>query len=109
MYPDRNECMANFTLIELHLDEGSFSTSLPFSDFGSGTDEETESEDDGAVADAEESGGPGKGKAAIGVLLLLVVGAALVRYLSSDESDTGVDIETADEDGPVGVTVDTDD
>lgn len=112
--------MANFTLIELHIDEGSFSTSLPFSNLKTGTDEDDEAPTGDSPAEDEEdateaagstsgeSGGPGKGKAAFGILLFLIVAAALVRYLSGEDEETDVDIHTAEDDGPVGVTVDTD-
>jgi len=102
--------MASFTLVELHLEEASFSANLPFggSDGTESEDEEaTESEEEaGAGADAE-SGGPGKGGVLLGVLVFLVVTAAIVRYLTGEDDDPDVEIETAD-DGPVGVTVDTD-
>lgn len=102
--------MANFTLVEVHLEEGSFSANLPFSgvtDTEESDADAVDDEDGGAVVDEEESGGSGKGAAAVGVLLVLVAGAALVKYLSSDDDEPDVEIETAD-DGPVGVSVDTD-
>jgi len=101
--------MVNFTLVEVHLEEGSFSANLPFSgvtDTEEGSPDAVDDDDGGAVVGDGESGGPGKGAAAFGVLLLLVVGAALVKYLSGDD-EPDVEIETAD-DGPVGVSVDTD-
>jgi len=101
--------MADITLVELHLEKGSFSANLPFSSAGKATGEASESdEDDAAAVDDEESGGRGKGTAAVGVLVLLILGAAAVRYLTGDDGDHEVAIET-DEDGPVGVTVDAED
>jgi hypothetical protein len=102
--------MASVTLVELHLEEASFSANLPFSGSDSTeTDDEeaTESEEEAAAGADAESGGPGKGGVLLGVLVFLVVTAAIVRYLTG-EDDPDVEIETAD-DGPVGVTVDTDD
>jgi len=103
--------MASFTLVELHLEDGSFSANLPFSGVTDteraedDADEEAD-EDVGATAD-DEDGGRGKGPALVGVFLFLVVVAALVNYLSGEDDGPEVEIETAD-DGPVGVTVDTD-
>lgn len=102
-------CMAEFTLVKVHLDEGSFSANLPFSS-QSGSDGSGSvigsDDDEGAGVQKEESGGPGKGAAALGVLLVLILGTVVVKYLSGDD-DEEVAIETAD-DRPVGVSVDTD-
>jgi len=105
--------MANFTLIELHIEEGTFSTSLPFSNLFADDEGEEEELDDGEETETagsaeSDSGGPGKGTAAIGMLVFLIVAAAVVRYLSGDNDETEVDIHTTEDDGPVGVTVDTD-
>lgn len=107
-------CMGEFTLVKLHLDEGSFSANLPFSgqsgSDGSGSDGSGSvigsDDDEGAGVEKEKSGGPGKGAAALGVLLVLILGTVVVKYLSGDD-DEEVAIETAD-DRPVGVSVDTD-
>jgi hypothetical protein len=104
--------MADFTFIELHVEEGSFSANLPFSGGAEDkADDEADIQEDveeevGAAATPED-GGRGKGPALIGVFLFFVLVAAVVKYLSGDEDDPEVEIETADE-GPVGVTVDTD-
>lgn len=101
--------MVNLTLLEVHLEDGSFSANLPFSgvtDTDDGEADAVDDEDGGAAVADEESGGPGKGAAALGVLLLLVLGAALVKYLTGGDEEPDVAIETAD-DGPVGVSVDT--
>lgn len=103
-------CMAELTLVKVHLDEGSFSANLPFSgqsgSDGSGSVIGSD-DDEGAGVEKEESGGPGKGAAALGVLLVLILGTVVVKYLSGDDEDGEVAIETAD-DRPVGVSVDTD-
>ena len=103
-------CMAEFTLVEVHLDKGSFSANLPFSS-QSGSDGSGSvigsDDDEGAGVEKEESGGPGKGAAALGVLLVLILATVVVKYLSGGDEDGEVAIETAD-DGPVGVSVDTD-
>ena len=101
-------CMAELTLVKVHLDEGSFSANLPFSgQSGSdGSGSVIGSDDEGAGVQKEESGGPGKGAAALGVLLVLILATVVVKYLSGGD-DEEVAIETAD-DGPVGVSVDTD-
>ena len=103
--------MVNLTLLEVHLEDGSFSANLPFSgvtDTDDRDDAVPDNEDGGATVADEESGGPGKGAVALGVLLLLVLGTALVKYLSGGDEEPDVAIETADE-GPVGVSVDTGD
>jgi hypothetical protein len=108
--------MVDFTFIELHVEDGSFSANLPFS--GGADDEASDETDDEPVSDGDveeevgtgstaEDGGRGKGPALLGVFLFFVVVAAVVKYLSGDEDGPEVEIETAD-DGPVGVTVDTD-
>ena len=103
-------CMAELTLVKVHLDEGSFSANLPFSgqsgSDGSGSVIGSD-DDEGAGVQKEESGGPGKGAAALGVLLVLILATVVVKYLSGGDEDGEVAIETAD-DGPVGVSVDTD-
>jgi hypothetical protein len=103
--------MVSFTLVELHLEEGSFSANLPFSGV-TDTEEaddgfEDEADEDVGAAASDEDSGRGKGPALLGVFLFFVVVAALVKYLSGDDDGPEVEIETAD-DGPVGVTVDTD-
>jgi hypothetical protein len=100
--------MADFTFVELHLEDGSFSANLPFSGVSDTESEDADIEEDvGAAAPDDDQGGRGKMPALLGVLLFFVLVAALVKYLSGDDDDPEVEIETAD-DGPVGVTVDTD-
>lgn len=108
--------MANLTFVEIHLEEGTFSANLPFSGATDteSTGEQASSSGDQAVDGAEDEdgagpaadgGGPGKGGALLGVLVFLIVAAAIVRYLTGDD-DPDVAIETDDE--PIDVTVDAD-
>jgi hypothetical protein len=123
--------MVDITLVELHVEDASLSPAAPFSGltddspdedtgswlFGSDTEEETEEEttdtdeterrdDDPKTRAGEPSREvPTRALAAVGGLVALVSVVALVRYLlGGDQPD--VDIETADDDRPVGVTVD---
>lgn len=96
--------MVDITLIELDLEEGSFTANLPFSDVTQGSAEEPDEQEQAAATEEDDSGGK-KGPAILGVFLLFVLIAAAVKYLSDGE-EPDVEIETAD-DGPVGVTVDT--
>lgn len=93
--------MVEITMLKLNIEEGSMSANLPFS--SDSTEEPEHIATDGG--ESEDSGG-GKGRALVGVFLFLVIGAAIVRYLSGEE-ETEVEIETPDK--PVGVTIDSDD
>jgi hypothetical protein len=96
--------MVNLTFLEIHLDDGS--VNLPFGSVGSDEtlDEGQSDEDDEPVAAAADDGGSGKGKVAVlGVLLVFVALAALVKYLSGDETPE-VEVDTDDE--SLEVTVD---
>jgi len=98
--------MANFTLLQVNLEKGSFN--LPFSG-GSKTTEDEESEPAVEIEteDSDDEGGRGKGVAVLGVLVFLVVAAALIKYLTGGDDDgDAVEIDTSDE--PVGVPVDSD-
>jgi hypothetical protein len=122
--------MVDITLVELHLEDASFSAAAPFSGltdestadsdtgswlFGSDADEATDDEtSDSDTADSDstaETGGssrgvPTKAIAALGGLVALVAVAAALKYLRGGD-DPEVEIETAeDSDRPVGVTVD---
>jgi hypothetical protein len=101
------------TLLEVHLDDASFSAAAPFSgstvedatsDDATDTDVSARADDDtGALGPGDRS--PPKAAMALGLLVGVLGVAALVRYLRSDD-DPDIDIETADEsDRPVGVTV----
>jgi len=86
--------MVNITLVELHLDEGSLSANLPFSGFSDDEEEEFTAEE---TTEAEDSSG-GKGLALLGVLVLLIAGAAAVKYATgADEPEPDVQVDTADE------------
>ena len=84
--------MVDITFIELHVEDGSFSANLPF---GSPTEEEGEQGDDDqeAATAAEEEGGSGRGMALLGVLVLLVVGTAAVKYLTGEDEEPEVTVE----------------
>jgi hypothetical protein len=109
--------MVEITLLEVNLEEGTFSAegTAPFSSMKKfvGADEE----DDAETADADRSeeaasggddsdGGPGKGLGVVGIFVILVLAGAVIRYLKGDDEQPEVEIETPD-DGPVGVTVDS--
>ena len=103
---ERND-MVDITIIELNLEEGAISTNLPFGGSSTAGSEESEPYDERREAAGDGSSGGGKKFAILGVFVFLVIGAAVVKYLrGGDEPD--VDIEAPD-DGPVGVTVDTED
>lgn len=103
--------MVDITVLELNIDEGSFTTALPFSAV---TEDDEESDSEESVEETDEptaddsSGGRSKALGILGVFLFLVIAAAVVKYLSGGDEDPEVEIETSD-DGPIGVTVDTDD
>lgn len=73
--------MAKFTLLEVHLEDASFTANAPYSGAsGEGADgKETDDEDDGATAADGDSGG--RGKALVG--LLVVVAVLALAYLGS--------------------------
>jgi hypothetical protein len=122
--------MVEITLVELHVEDASFSAATPFSGltdesteerdtgswlFGS-DDEDTESdttdaedtEDTDSTADTADASRdvPTKALAAVGGLVALVTAAAVLKYLRGGDAPA-VEIETAeDSDRPVGVTVD---
>lgn len=87
--------MVDITFIELHVEDGSFSANLPF---GSTAEEEEQREDEEEAATADdEEGGSGKGMALLGVLALLVVGTAAVKYLTGEDEEPEVAVETEEE------------
>lgn len=99
--------MVDITILELNLPESTFSTTLPFGGSNRFDDaEDGESADSSVEADAEESGGS-KAKVVVGIFVFLVVAAALVKYLTGDDEDHEVEIETPEE--PIGVTIDDED
>lgn len=99
--------MVEITVLELNFDEGSFTAALPFSGVTDGGEVPTDGDESDSTDDDEESGGRSKTLAILGVFVFLVVAAAIVKYLKGGE-EPDVEIETPD-DGPVGVTVDTED
>jgi len=96
--------MTEFTLIELHVDDARLSPSIDVG--GAGTDDgET---DESAGPDGTDGEDGNKRAALLGTLVLFILVAGIVRYLSGDDETPDVEIETAD-DGAVGVAVDADD
>ena len=103
--------MGKITLIELNLEGASPTLNLPFSGNSTRTEGESEESDDVDFdvgekyedeAEDDSSGGKGKALALVGVLVFLVVSAALAKYMmGGDEEETEFD----DVDRPVGVTV----
>jgi hypothetical protein len=91
--------MVDITLVELHVEEGSFSTNLPFSGLSRDEDEDTDREDEPEAAAEDDDGGPGKGLTLLGVLVLLVVGTAVVKYLTGEDDTPELTVE-ADEESP---------
>jgi hypothetical protein len=74
--------MAKFTLLEVHLEDASFTANAPYSG-ASGEEvdsEDTESEDDSGATPADGDSG-GRGKALVG--LLVVVAVLALAYLGS--------------------------
>jgi len=103
--------MVEITLVELHVEDASFSAAAPFSGL---TDESTEESDTTDTADTDPTADttdasrdvPTKALAAVGGLVALVTAAAVLKYLRGGDAPA-VEIETAeDSDRPVGVTVD---
>ena len=71
--------MAKFTLLEVHLEDASFTANAPYSGEGSeGSESDSEDEEEGAAAD---SGSGGPGRALVG--LLVVVAILALAYLGS--------------------------
>lgn len=88
--------MANFTLLEIHVE--SLSAKLPFSGADPGNEEATDEE----IDDDDGNGG----LALLGVLVVLVAIAAVVKLLSGDDTpDVAID---TDEDEPIDVPVGSD-
>lgn len=100
--------MVEITVLKLQLEDGSFEAAMPFSVMESDDDELADGTADDEEVGASSGGGRGKKLAVLGVFVFLVLGAAAVKYLTGGDDDHEVEIETPD-DGPVGVTVDTED
>jgi hypothetical protein len=113
--------MVNITVLEVHLDDASFSASAdrPFSSTGSDAESEAEEADDEQgddqvetpdwtrTDDDEGTAVPTRALAAVGVLLVLVgLAAAVKRLVGGDEPEVDIETPGDDENRPVGVTVD---
>jgi hypothetical protein len=111
--------MVNITVLELHLDDATFSVDQPFNTItgsketgGEETDEQADGQsdsDDEETAPVGVDDGPAvptKALAAVGAVLVLVgVAAALRRFVGGEDPDVEIDTPD-DENRPVGVTVD---
>jgi hypothetical protein len=81
--------MAKFTLLEVHLEDASFTANAPYSGAsGEEAVEEGDETDEDAAAGADDSGGPGK--ALVG--LLVVVAILALAYLGSRRLGGGEDV-----------------
>jgi len=92
--------MVNITIVELNVEDGSFSADLPFSGLSglSGDDEEEREVEEEAT---EESGS--RGLALLGVLVLMVGAVAAIKYLSGSEEEQDVEIETGEDSVDVSI------
>jgi hypothetical protein len=92
--------MVDITLVELHVEDGSLSTNLPFSGISS-EDEDDRNEDVAGAEGKDEDEGSSRGLALLGVLVLLIVGTAAVKYLSGEDDESDVAVETDEESTPI--------
>lgn len=100
--------MVDITILELNLPESTFSAALPFggSSNDSGADE-TSRDSESVDSEVEDSDGSNRALAIVGTFVFLVIAVAIVKYLTGDDEDHDVEIETPDE--PIGVTIDDED
>lgn len=117
----------DLTILEIHLDDVSFSADRPFSNLvGADEDEDEDTEtavddpadDDPLAADddtgegadetqtTDSTGTPTTALAAVGVLVALGAVLALRRLLGGDDPDVDIETPEDDENRPVGVAVD---
>jgi hypothetical protein len=114
----------DLTILEIHIDDTSFSADRPFSNLvGDDNDEDTGAvvddladndptavDDDGEPTDEPEATGPEMpttALAAVGVLTAVVgVALALRRFVGGEDPDVDIETPEDDETRPVGVTVD---
>ena len=90
--------MVDITFVELHVEDGSLSANLPFS--GISSEDENDRNEDVAGAEDEDEGSS-RGLALLGVLVLLIVGTAAVKYLSGEDDEPDVAVETNEESTPI--------
>lgn len=115
----------DLTILEIHVDDASFSADRPFSNLV-GDDEDEDSgavvddpadddplaaDDDGELTDeSQTTDGPERptaALAAVGVLAALVgVALALRRFVGGEDPDVDIETPEDDENRPVGVAVD---
>ena len=76
--------MAKFTLLELHLDDSTFTANAPFSTDAELPDDESPID---AVTDAEPDGGRSWLAALVGLLFLAVLAALVKKKLGGDEGE----------------------
>jgi len=89
--------MVNITIVELNVEDGSFSADLPFSGLSGDDEEEIEVEEEAT----EESGS--RGLTLLGVLVLMVGAVAAIKYLSGSEEEQDVEIETGEDSVDVSI------
>ena len=103
--------MVDITLIELHVEDGSFNANFPFSGVDP-AESEGERGSDGSDTDEEgsaesDSSSLGKARAIIGVFLFMVVAVAIVKYVTGDDGDSAVDIDSpVKHEAPAGLSAD---
>jgi len=107
--------MVNLTVLEVHLEDATFSVDQPFSAITGSEETGEQADTEQADGDDEETGAgvvdgrppvPTKVLAAVGAVLVLAGAAAALRRFVGGE-DPEVAIETADDENrPVGVAVD---
>jgi hypothetical protein len=115
----------DLTILEIHVDDASFSADRPFSNLA-GADEEEDTgpavddsadddplaaDDDGEPTDESQTTDsperPTAALAAVGVLAALVgVALALRRFVGGEDPDVDIETPEDDENRPVGVAVD---
>lgn len=83
--------MVDITLFEVHFEDGTFSTNLPFRGL---TDSEDVEIDEEAPTEESDDSGSGRGMVLLGIFVLLVIGTAVVKYLSGDDETPEVSIDT---------------
>ena len=103
--------MVDITFIELHVEDGTFNANFPFSGVEP-AENEVEELVDGLETDGEnnsesDSSSLGKSSAILGVFLFMVVAVAIIKYVTGDDSDGAVDIDSpVKHEAPAGLSAD---